>query len=136
MREQVTLALEDADIQELIRWASEVTDKAIIVHPNVKGKVSVMAGEPLSKGEAYQVFLSVLQVHGFSAIESEGSIKIIPDALAKQSTIPYTKENSKTPEDMVVRDYQNKECCCATAGGIVASLVPQDTWPLIRKPMC
>ena len=123
--EQVTLALEDADIQELIRWASEVTDKAIIVHPNVKGKVSVMAGEPLSKGEAYQVFLSVLQVHGFSAIESEGSIKIIPDALAKQSTIPYTKENSKTPEDMVVRIIRIKNVAAPQLVALLRPLVPQ-----------
>ena len=64
--EQVTLAMENAEIIDLINWASDYLDKPIIIHPGVQGRVSVISGQPISRDEAYQVFLSVLQVHGFS----------------------------------------------------------------------
>lgn len=110
--EKVTLTLNDADIRDLIRWAGDITDKNIIVHPNVKGKVSVMSGDPMTREEAYQVFLSVLQVHGFAAIPSGDTLKIIPDALAKQFSVPITGRDSDGEikgrefsggEDLVVR---------------------------------
>lgn len=123
--EQVTLALENADIQDLIRWASDHIDRAIIVHPNVKGKVSVVAGDPIEREEAYQVFLSVLQVHGFSVIESKDAIKIIPDALAKQSNVPYVRKSGKTPEDMVVRIIKIKNVAAPQLVALLRPLVPQ-----------
>src|SRR5690606_24244695 len=59
-----TLALDNADITDLIRWASEVTNKNIILHPNVQGRVTVVSGDPMTREEAYEAFLSILQVHG------------------------------------------------------------------------
>ncbi len=47
--EKLTLAMEDADIHDLIRWASEHIDKNIIIHPDVKGKVTVLAGDPMTQ---------------------------------------------------------------------------------------
>ena len=52
----VTLSLHEADIQDLVRWASSVTKKTIIIHPAVKGSVTVVAGEPMTRDEAYRVF--------------------------------------------------------------------------------
>jgi len=50
------------------------------------------------------VFLSVLQVHGFAVVETESTLKIIPDTLAKQSNIPIIdSEKSGDEEDIVVR---------------------------------
>jgi len=90
----VTLALENADIRDLINWAQSITHKNIIIHPNVKGKITVLAGQSLNREEAYQVFLSALQVHGFAAIESEHTVKIVPDSQAKHSAIPVLSEDS------------------------------------------
>lgn len=123
--EQVTLALENADIQDLIRWASDYVDKTIIVHPNVKGKVSVLAGDPIEKEEAYHVFLSVLQVHGYAVLESEDAIKIIPDALAKQANVPYLMKDTDTPEKIVVRIIKIKNVAAPQLVALLRPLVPQ-----------
>jgi len=123
---QITLALDNADIRDLIQWAQEVTPKSIILHPNVKGKVTVMSGAPMSEGEAYEVFLSALQVHGFAVIENANVIKVIPDALAKQSSVPIAQASRQgTPEDVVVQIVKVKNISATQLVNLLRPLVPQ-----------
>lgn len=77
-----TLNLKDVDINVLIATVSEITGKTFIVDPAVQGKVNVVSSQPLSKAELYQMFLSVLRVHGFSAIEAGSAVRIVPDQKA------------------------------------------------------
>ena len=102
--EQVTLAMENAEIIDLINWASDYLDKPIIIHPGVQGRVSVISGQPISRDEAYQVFLSVLQVHGFSVVEEGNALKVVPRDIAKQTGVPLVMEQAEVSiEDLVVR---------------------------------
>lgn len=123
-QEKMSLSLENADIRKLIDWAKDSTDKSIIIHPNVKGKVSVVAGNAMSKDEAYQVFLSVLQVHGFAAIETDSALKIIPDAIAKQTAIPLLRDGAPD-EDLVVHLVKLKNISAIQMVNILRPLVPQ-----------
>jgi len=78
-----TLNLKDADIQTLIKTVSEVTGKNFVVDPKVSGKVTVISARPLRDNEVYQVFLSVLKVHGYVAIPSGGIVKIVPEGAGR-----------------------------------------------------
>ncbi len=79
-----TLNMKDADIQALIATVSEITGKNFIVGPNVQGKVTVVSARPMKPDEIYDVFLSVLRVHGYAASASGSMIKIVPEAVAQQ----------------------------------------------------
>lgn len=83
--ETLTLNLKDASIRTLVETISEITGRNFIVDPRVKGKVTVVSSRPMDKDEIYQVFLSILQVHGFAAVETGEVVKILPDVTAKQS---------------------------------------------------
>ena len=85
LAETVTLNLKDADISALISTVAEVTDRNFIIDPRVKGKVTVVSTRPMDSDEVYQVFLSILKVHGFAAVPSGEVIKIVPDVNAKQA---------------------------------------------------
>ena len=98
--EKLTMNMRDADIRSLIQWVADNTGKNIVVHRQVQGNVTVLSPQPLSTDEAYQVFLSVLQVHGFAAIETPQAIKIVPIALATGGALPY--DGAKADADMVV----------------------------------
>jgi general secretion pathway protein D len=124
--ENITLSLDNADVADLIRWASDVTDKNIILHPNVQGRVTVIAGEPMSQREAYEVFLSVLQVHGLTVIEENGSLKVIPDAQAKQSAIPLASDTlSSSSEEVIVQIVRVKNISATNVINLLRPLVPQ-----------
>ena len=82
--EEVTLNFSDADLVAVINSVSQITGKNFIIDPRVKGKVTVVSSKPLNETEVYNVFLSILQVHGFATVPTENAIKIIPDATANQ----------------------------------------------------
>lgn len=102
--DKVTLELEDVDIKDFVRWGAQATNQTIIIHPRVSGRVTVIAGEPIGKDEAFQVFLATLEVHGFTVIESDGALKVIPATEAKESELPlYDPNVSVGAENIVVK---------------------------------
>ena len=123
--ETVSLSLHQADIQDLVRWASSVTQKTIIIHPDVKGSVTVVAGEEMTRDEAYQVFLSVLQVHGFMVIDTDQVLKVVPVTLGKESDIPLQGSGSLSPENMVVRIIKVKNISANDVIALVRPMLPQ-----------
>ncbi|AOS97880.1 Type II secretion system protein D precursor [Microbulbifer aggregans] len=124
--ERVTLSLDNADIRDLINWAADFTGKNIIVHPNVKGKVTVVAGDPMTHDEAFDVFMSVLQVNGFSLVEQGGTWKVVPDALAKQQAIPVTAEGARAPaESLMVRTIRVENISASQLIAMLRPLIPQ-----------
>ncbi|WP_288129773.1 type II secretion system secretin GspD [Microbulbifer sp.] len=124
--ERVTLSLDNADIRDLINWAADFTGKNIIVHPNVKGKVTVVAGDPMTHEQAFDVFMSVLQVNGFSLVEQGDAWKVVPDALAKQQAIPVADEQTRAPgESLVVRTVKVENISAAQLIAMLRPLIPQ-----------
>ncbi|MCH9692545.1 MAG: type II secretion system secretin GspD [Gammaproteobacteria bacterium] len=124
--ERVTLSLDNADIRELINWAAGFTDKNIIVHPNVQGKVTVVAGDPMDREEAFNVFMSVLQVNGFNLIEQGDTLKVVPAQLAKQQAIPVTDGDSQAPaESLVVRTVRVQNIAATQLIAMLRPLIPQ-----------
>ena len=124
--ERVTLSLDNADIRDLINWAADFTGKNIIVHPNVKGKVTVVAGDPMTHQQAFDVFMSVLQVNGFSLVEQGDAWKVVPDALAKQQAIPVIDDLTRAPgEALVVRTVRVENISAAQLIAMLRPLIPQ-----------
>ena len=124
--ETVTLNLKDADIGALISTVSAVTDKNFIVDPRVKGKVTVISSRPMDNDEVYQVFLSILKVHGFAAVPSGEVIKIVPDVNAKQDGIPTASDRDPgRGDEMVTRVIQVDNVTAAQLVPILRPLIPQ-----------
>lgn len=92
------------DIHTLIQQVAEETSKNFVIDPRVQGNVTVISKTPLSKEQAYQVFLSVLQVHGYAAVETGKTVKIIPSNEAKFGTSQGTQA-AKNPDDVVVKVF-------------------------------
>lgn len=126
---RVTLNLDNADILDLVRWAQDVTPKTIIVHPNVQGRVTVIAGDPMTKDEAYQLFLSVLDVNGFGIIDAPQSIKILPNNVANQTRVPV-KDGSDTarPEDLVIRILKVRNVSASQLTAVIKPLAGKDAY--------
>lgn len=122
--EAVTLNFRDADIHAVINTVSEVTGKNFIVDPRVNGKVTIVSNHPMGSDELYQVFLSVLEVHGFAAVPSGKVIKIIPDANAKFGDIrTATDEEPGTGDEIITRVIELSQVQAAQLVPILRPLV-------------
>jgi general secretion pathway protein D len=76
--QDVTLNLKDADISALIDAVAGITKKNFIVDPSVQGKVTVVSSTPMSDAEIFEVFQSILRVHGFAAIDDGNVVRVVP----------------------------------------------------------
>ena len=83
LADEITLNLKDADIRALISTVSKFTGKNFIIDPRVKAKITVVSSETLTPEEVYEVFLSILQVHGYAAVPTGSVVKIVPEVNAK-----------------------------------------------------
>ena len=82
--EEFSLNLKDVDIHILIETVADATGKNFIVDPRVTGNISIITSTPMKSSQVYEVFLSILKVHGYSAVPNGNIIKIIPNVDAKQ----------------------------------------------------
>jgi len=122
----ITLNMKGADITAFIGTVAKQTNKNFIVDPRVKGKVTLISHRPLNKKALYQVFLSVLEVHGFTAVPGGGdTVKIVPIASAKHSGIPTVRPNEHHEGDEpVTQVLEIKHVPAAQLVPILRPLVP------------
>ena len=100
--DEITLNLKDADIRALISTVSKFTGKNFIIDPRVKAKVTVISANTLTPEAVYEVFLSVLQVHGYAAVPTGSVIKIVPEVNAKQGPLPLSSNKEKYAHDELI----------------------------------
>ena len=92
----MTIDFNDVDINVFVKYISELTGKNFIIDRMVKGKVTVISPTRMTVEDAYRVFESVLEVHGFTTVPSGPVIKIVPSVEARSKSIPTVRAGEKT----------------------------------------
>jgi general secretion pathway protein D len=99
----ISIDFDNVDINLLIKFISELTGKNFLVNENVKGKVTIISPSKITVDEAYRVFESVLEVHGFATVPSGSITKIVPVAEARTKNIETLVGDERVrPEDKLV----------------------------------
>lgn len=96
-------SFKNTDIQEFINTVSKNLNKTIIIDPTVKGNISVRSYEELDDEQYYQLFLSVLEVYGFTVVDMpHGVLKVLPAQNTKGAAIPLMEGQSPAVGDEVI----------------------------------
>ena len=75
--------LKEVEIADLIEDVSIITGYTFIVHPQVRGRVTVTSQAPLTTREVFDVFLATLRVHQFVAVPAgDRTYRIVPEQTA------------------------------------------------------
>ncbi|MGA8178818.1 MAG: type II secretion system secretin GspD [Desulfobacterales bacterium] len=99
----ISIDFNNVDINVFIKFISELTSRNFVVDQRVRGKVTIISPSRISVKEAYKVFESVLEVHGFTAVKAGDITKIIPSPDARSKDIETRlKAEAASPEDKVV----------------------------------
>jgi general secretion pathway protein D len=121
-----TVNLKETDIQELIEFVAEVTGTTIVVDPAVKGKVKVVSSKPVSRSELYELFLSILEVHGYTAVRSGGVVRVIQGKDARSSPVSVRDESSgRASDEYVTQVIRLENISAAKLIPVLRPLVPQ-----------
>ena len=109
----VTINMRDADLRAFISDISSLTGKTFIIDPRINAKITIISQEDLSIDEAYEVFLSVLAVNGYTAIEQDNATKIVPEISGRQAVNSFLRSN--TPTDNYVTDIVRPNSASVTS---------------------
>ena len=120
-----TVNLKDTDIQEFIEFVADVTGTTIVIDPSVKGKVKVVSSKPVSRAELYDLFLSILDVHGYTAVRSGEIVRVIPNKNARSAPVDVISGTSVINDEYVTQVIRLENVSAAKLIPVLRPLVPQ-----------
>jgi general secretion pathway protein D len=94
------LDFQKADILDIVKFISELTCKNFIIPDNLRqGKITIMSPLSVTVDEAYQAFLSALEVNKLTIVPSGRYLKLMGQRDSISATIPFYMEDGKFPVD-------------------------------------
>lgn len=113
--------LVDADLIELIKIIGNITGKSFILGgkvPNIKA--TIYAPTQITAAEAYQAFLSVLQVNGLTVIPAGRYLKVLPvGGATTQNTRIISKGGVPGRDEIVTRLHRLEHVSAEELGGLL-----------------
>ncbi|MGK0500142.1 MAG: general secretion pathway protein D [Oceanicoccus sp.] len=130
-----TVNFKETDIQELIRFVAKASKKTIIIDPKVKGKVQVISAKPVNSEELYELFLSILEVQGFAAVESGSVVRIIPAKDARTAPVSVVSDQRlSASSEVVTQVIQLENISAAKLIPVLRPLAPQQAHMAAYSP--
>ncbi|HEY5947465.1 MAG TPA: hypothetical protein VIV40_18305, partial [Kofleriaceae bacterium] len=96
----------ETELKDLITWVMGFTCKNFMLDPRIVStgkKVTVIAPNKMSAGEAYNVFLAALSTMGLTVVPKGNIYRIVESATAKSETVPIMKRGVPANQDQMVR---------------------------------
>lgn len=101
----VSIDFNNVDLVVFIKFMSDLTKKNFVIDDKVRGKVTIISPGKITVSEAYRVFLSVLEVHGYATVPAGQITKIVPspDARSKNIKTRLQEESGVVGDDVVTQ---------------------------------
>jgi general secretion pathway protein D len=131
---QISLDFRDVELVDLIKTISEMTGKNFLYDESVKGKVTIISPETMSLDEAYQLFLTVLNVRGYTLVPSGKVNKIVQIKNATQENLPVYSGRMAASDQFITRMVRLQYLDVETiANSVLGPLMPS-TGNIIAYP--
>ena len=98
-----TINLRQTDISLLTEQIVEITGRTLIVHPELRGEITVVSAQPLDRDGAWELYQSILRVRGFQAIASGAVWQIVPLDTARAAAQSGAVTAEAGSQDFVTR---------------------------------
>lgn len=122
------LNFKDADIRTLISAVADMTGRSIIVDPQVSGKVTVNSSRPLEDDEIWDVFQTILRVHGYAAVSDERVVRVVPDVNARQDGRVPVDDMDLAGDAPVTRIIALEHVDASEVSQLLRQLLPQSAF--------
>ncbi|MFH1653446.1 MAG: secretin N-terminal domain-containing protein, partial [Pseudomonadota bacterium] len=125
--EMVYLNVTDQDITDVIHQISKATGKNFIIDDKIRGKVTIISERMMTKEEAYQAFLSALEVAGYTIVTGPGGIiKIVSTREAVSKPIPTHVDSTPYTDSFVTRLIKLENISALDMSQAIRGLVSRD----------
>jgi len=103
--EPVTLNFVNAEIESVATAVGQLLKRNFLIDPRVKGTINIISTRPVPVSAVYDIFLSALRLQGFTAVESGGITKILPEADAKLHVSGVSPRSAPAGDRLVTQVY-------------------------------
>lgn len=117
---QSKLTFVGADIESVVKAIGHYTGTTFIIDPRVKGTITLVSEQPLTKEQAFSLLTSTLRLQGYAVVTANGFAKVVPESDGKLQAGPTQVKGIKG-DQIATQVYRlNYE----SAANIVAVLRP------------
>ena len=114
------MAMSDADVRDVVREVGAILDQPIILDPRVQGRITVLSNERLDSEGIRRLFYSVLNAHGFAAVNDDGRLLVLPASEAKAWA---DQQLDAAPTAFTTRVFSLQSSLAADLAGLLRPLV-------------
>jgi general secretion pathway protein D len=118
----VTFNLEDADLPELVRLISQTTGRSFIMSNKLRSiRATIYAPTKVTAAEAYQAFLSILELNGMALVPAGRYLKIVEAQHIEGRALPLSVGDGALPsgDRYVTRVQQIKNIAAEDAAKLL-----------------
>ncbi|MBQ9817153.1 MAG: type II secretion system secretin GspD [Proteobacteria bacterium] len=98
---RITLDFRDAELSDVVKLMSAQTGRNFIIADSLRAgkKITIISPNPVTQNEAYQAFLSALQMNGLTVVQNGKFYKIVELNNAVKEPIPATYGEASIPNN-------------------------------------
>ncbi len=89
------LNFEKIDLKLLSYFIAELTDKNLVIDPNIKGDVSLIFSKPISINQAWDIYTAILKSKNYNAIDKGSYVEIVPEGISRKTTPPIITKTTQ-----------------------------------------
>jgi len=116
------LAMNNAELRDVVEEMSSILDTTVILDPRVQGRITVMSKQALDREGVRRLFYSVLDAHNFTVIDQGDRILITPVADAK-TRAGHADPATATAAQFATQVIELNASSAADIAGLVRPLV-------------
>jgi|SRR5450830_54431 len=87
-----------ADIEAVIKAVGHYTNITFLIDPRVKGTITLVSEQSISKSQAFALLTSALRLQGYAIVSGDGFAKVVPEAEAKLQATPTVIGRQTAPK--------------------------------------
>lgn len=104
---KVTMDYMDAPLMDVTKYMAEITCRNFILSDDLKGQITIISHQQVTVGEAYEAYLSALEVAGYTTVMVGKNTKVVPTS--KAGNVPlrvYHGDNIPETDNFVTQIIQ------------------------------
>lgn len=106
---KVSVDFVDADINDIIKYMAEITGRNFILGDKLSGSITIISHQQVTVAEAYEAFLSALEVAGYTTVTVGKATKVVKASEASKTPLRVYHEGSIPYTDNFVTQIINLE---------------------------
>jgi general secretion pathway protein D len=101
---RITLNMRNAEIGSVLEWLAQTSGRRVVVDPRVRGPVTILARDPMSRDEAFRVVVAALGVYGYTAIDQGEVLQVLPAANVRTGATRFLDSIEDPAADLPVNE--------------------------------